>query len=212
MHDLLQVRREQLEVVGLLGFDPIHLGPRGRFRETRDQGRRRRDCVIALPAHLAQVRERPILELRRGGLGTLEQPCDPRCRQQRVVLGFERGELLTAHVGTAARHHDGRIPAQQRESASKRVQSPEFLFELLIGWQAHGIVTFVVKRRFYQRSDKPLVFSRLRAMRTLRSDGTAASAGKADRGSRPRSRRNRFGRYDHRAASKAATARAPCSP
>jgi carboxypeptidase Taq len=33
--------------------------------------------------------------------------------RQRVLFGLDGSQLFTAHVGTAARHHDGRVPAQQ---------------------------------------------------------------------------------------------------
>ena len=54
------------------------------------------------------------------------------------LLGLERGELLAAQVGAAARHHHGGIPAQDAGSAAESVQPPEFLLELLIGRQRHG--------------------------------------------------------------------------
>jgi hypothetical protein len=137
MHDLLEVGRKQLEVVGLARLDPEHLGTGRRLREARDQRRRRRDRMIALTAHLAQVRERPVVELRGGRLGALEQPCDLRGRQQCVVFRLQRGELLAAHVRAAARHHHCRVPAQQRQRAAEGVQAAEFLFQLLVWRQAH---------------------------------------------------------------------------
>jgi hypothetical protein len=58
----------------------------------------------------------------------IEQARHLRRRQQRVVFGLERSELLAAHFRTAARHHDGGIPAQQRERATKGMQASPFLF------------------------------------------------------------------------------------
>ena len=91
----------------------------------------RRDRVIALTAHLAQVRRLPVL-----------QPWAFACarsssrviagREQRVVFGLERRQLLAADIGAAARHHHRGIPAQQRQRAAERVQAPEFLLELLV--------------------------------------------------------------------------------
>ena len=71
--DLFEVRREQREVVLLLGLEPARLGERRRPGETRDQRQRRGDRVVALAAHLAQVRELPVLELRPFGLRALDQ-------------------------------------------------------------------------------------------------------------------------------------------
>ena len=105
-------------------------------RVTSDE--RRRDRVVALAAHLAQVGELPVLELRLVGLRALDQPRHLRRRQQRVAFGLERGQLLAAHVGAAARHHHGRIPAQQARRAAEGVQAAEFLLELLVGSLCHG--------------------------------------------------------------------------
>ena len=137
MHDLFEVRREQFEVIGLARLDPEDLGARGRLRQARDQRRRRRDGVVALPAHLAQIRERPILELRGPGLGALQQTRHLRRREQGVVFGLERRQLLAAHIGAAARHHHRRVPTQQRQRAAKRMQSTKFLFQLFVGSECH---------------------------------------------------------------------------
>ena len=88
--------------------------------------------MVALAAHLAQVRELPVFESLRVRLRAIEQPRDARRGEQRVILGLERGELLTAHLGAAARHHHGGVPAQQRQRAAEGVQAPEFLFQLLV--------------------------------------------------------------------------------
>src|SRR5256885_3638647 len=56
----------------------------------------------------------------------------------RSVLGLQRRELLAAHVGAAARHHDRRVPAQQRQSTAEGMKAPELLFELLVGRGRHG--------------------------------------------------------------------------
>jgi hypothetical protein len=136
-HHLFQVRGEQFEIVGLARLDPEEFRPRRRLRQARDQGRRSRNGMVALPAHLAQVGERPILELRRAGLGALQQPGNLRGGEQGMVFGLERGQLLAAHVGAAARHHHRRVPAQQGQCTAKRVQAAKFLFQLVVGSQCH---------------------------------------------------------------------------
>jgi hypothetical protein len=68
--------------------------------------------VIALPAHLAQIGQRPILELRRAGLGPFQQARHLGRGEQGVVLGLERRQLLPAHIGAPARHHHRRVPTQ----------------------------------------------------------------------------------------------------
>ena len=135
--DFLEVRREQFEVIRLLGLDPKHLGARGGLGEPRNQRRRRCNGVIALAAHLAQIGERPILELRGPRFRALQQPCHFRCGEQGMVLGFERRQLFAAHIGAAARHHHRGIPAQQRQRAAKRVQAAKFLFQLFVGRGSH---------------------------------------------------------------------------
>jgi hypothetical protein len=57
-----------------------------------------------------------------------------------VALGFQHGQLFAALFRAAPRHHHGGIPAQQAGSAAEGVQTPEFLFELLIGRQSHSAI------------------------------------------------------------------------
>ena len=130
---LFEVGRENLEIARLARLDPEHLGARRRLRQARDQGGRRRDGMVALATHLAQVGERPILELRGSGLGALQEPRHLGCGQQGVVLGLEGRQLLPAHVGAASGHHDGGVPAQQRQRAAERVQAMKFLLQLFVG-------------------------------------------------------------------------------
>jgi hypothetical protein len=137
MRHLLQVWRQHLEVVGLARLDPEDFRARRRFGQARDQRRRRCDGMIALPAHFAQIRARPIIELHGAGLGPLQQPRHLRSRKQGVVFGLERRQLLAAHVGAAAWHHHRRIPSQQRQCAAKCVQSAKFLFKLFVGSLCH---------------------------------------------------------------------------
>ena len=137
MDHLFQMRRKQFEVVGLLGLDPKHFGARRRLGEPRNQRRRSGDGVVALPAHLAQIGERPILHLRGARLGALEQPRHFRRREQGVMLGLQRRQLLAAHIGTAARHHHRGIPAQQRQRAAKCVQAAKLLFQLFVRRGGH---------------------------------------------------------------------------
>jgi len=63
--DLFQMRSEDLEVVGLAGLDPEDFGAgRGLRQGARSMKAGGRDGMVALAPHLAQVRERPILQLR----------------------------------------------------------------------------------------------------------------------------------------------------
>ena len=55
-----------------------------------------------------------------------------------MAFGLERRQLLTAHIGAAARHHDGRIPAQDARRAAKCVEPTNFLLELLVWSLCHG--------------------------------------------------------------------------
>ncbi len=72
VHDLLQVRREQFEVVRLLGLHPVNLGARRSLCQPRDQRRRCGNGMVTLPAHLVQIRQWPVIELRCARLGTLQ--------------------------------------------------------------------------------------------------------------------------------------------
>ena len=133
MHDLFQVRRKACELA--LGAASSQCDSAREValvsRDTSVDGRR--DGVVALAAHLAQVGELPVLESLGVGLRAIQQARDARRGQQRVVLGLERGQLLAAHVGAAARHHHRGVPAQQRERATEGVQALELLLELLVG-------------------------------------------------------------------------------
>ena len=144
MNHLFQMRREQFEVVGLLGLDPKNLGARGGFGETRNQRWRGCNGVVALPAHLAQIGEGPILHLRGSRLRALEQPRHFRRGQQGVVLGFKRRQLFASDIGTAARHHHRCVPAQQRQCAAKRVQAAKLLFQLLVRRGGHETLAAAV--------------------------------------------------------------------
>ncbi len=90
VQDLFQVRREEVELALLTGFEPADLGPRRGARETRNQRYGRGNGVIALAAHLAQVRHLPVLQTLGIGLRTIQQPRDSRRGEQGVVLGLER--------------------------------------------------------------------------------------------------------------------------
>jgi hypothetical protein len=95
--------------------------------------------MIALATHLAQIGELPIGQPLRIRLRTIEEARDARRGQKSVVLGLERGALLTAQVGARARHHHRRVPAQERQSAAKSVQAFELLFELFVGRGRHDL-------------------------------------------------------------------------
>ncbi len=135
--DLLEVRREQREAVLLLGFEPAHLGQRGGLRQPGDQRQRRRDGVVALAAHFAQVGELPVLELRLVRLRALDQPRHLRRCEQRVAFRLEHRQLFATHVGAAARHHHGGVPTEHAGGAPEGVQPAELLFELLVRGQCH---------------------------------------------------------------------------
>jgi len=113
VHDLLEMRGEDFEPTLLPGLEPVDLGARGRSRQPGDQRDRRRDGMVALTPHLAEVRDLPLAQALRVGLRAIEQPRDTRRGEERVVLGLEGGQLLASNIGAAARHHHGRIPAQQ---------------------------------------------------------------------------------------------------
>ncbi len=137
-HHFLQMGREQFEVIGLLGLDPIHLGARRGLGEARDERRRGRNRMVALAAHLVQIGERPILQLGGARLCALQQARHFRRGEQGVMLGLERRQLLATHIGAAARHHHRGIPAQQRQRTAKCMQTAKLLFQLLVGRDGHG--------------------------------------------------------------------------
>ncbi len=99
-------------------------------REIEAHGRG--DRVVALPAHLAQVRDLPVGEDLDIGLRPVQQTGDARRGEQSVVLGLERGELFAANVRATTRHHHRGIPSQQRKGAAKGMESLELLLELLV--------------------------------------------------------------------------------
>ena len=72
-----------------------------------------------------------------------------------MALGLEGGELLAAHVGAAARHHDRRIPAQQARRAAEGVQAVQLLFELLVRGDGHDLDPRGQSRRAMPDSSKP---------------------------------------------------------
>ena len=95
--------------------------------------------MIALPTHLAQIGELPISQPLRVRLRTVKETRDARRGQKSVVLGLERGALLTAQVGARARHHYRRVPAQQRQGTAKSVEAFELLFKLFVWRGRHEI-------------------------------------------------------------------------
>ena len=90
--------------------------------------------MIALATHLAQIGNLPVGQALAVGLSAIQQPGNPGCGEQSMVLGLERGELFTSNVGATTRHHHGGIPSQERESAAEGVKAFELLFELLVRW------------------------------------------------------------------------------
>ncbi len=144
---LLEVRREQRIVVVAARGQPLALGDRRGARQPRDQRHGRGNGVIALAAHLAQVRDLPVLEPAQIRLRTIEQPRDLGRGQQRVVLGLERRDLFTTQFRAAARHHDRRVPAQQRQCATEGMQPAPFLLELLVRGRGHSLLGVLGGRR-----------------------------------------------------------------
>ena len=138
VHHFLQVRRERLELALGAGLEPARFGARSGLGEPRDERGRGGDRMVALPAHLVQVRDLPVGEPLGVRLSAIQEPRDARRRQQRVVFGFQRRELLAANVSAAARHHHRRVPAQQRQSTAESMQTLELLFELLVRRGGHG--------------------------------------------------------------------------
>src|SRR4051812_2072221 len=126
------MRGEDLELPLLASFEPTGFGTRGRLRETRDQGDRSGNRVIALATHLAKIRNLPIDEPLAVRLGAVEKASDSRRGQQRMMLGLERRKLFTSDVCAATRHHDGGIPSQERKRSAEGMKTFELLFELLI--------------------------------------------------------------------------------
>ena len=134
----LQVRRERLELALGAGLEPARFGARSGFGEARHERNRGGDRMVALAAHLVQVRDLPVGEPLGVRLSAVQEPRDARRREQRVVFGLQRRELLAANVGATARHHHRRVPAQQRQSTAEGMQALELLFELLVGRGRHG--------------------------------------------------------------------------
>jgi hypothetical protein len=130
--DFFQVRREQREIAFLARFAPFHFGARRGFGQPRNDAFRGGDRMVALTPHLAQIRGLPILERPHIGIGAIQEPGDARRDQQRVSFGFQRRQLFATQVGTAARHHHGRIPTQNARGAPKGMQATKFLLELLV--------------------------------------------------------------------------------
>src|SRR5512138_55328 len=150
--DLFEVRGEQTEVALLLRLEPTHLRARGRLGEARDEILRRRHRVLAGAAHLAQVRELPIFETLRVCFGTIEQARHARRAHERMAFRFERRKLLATKIRPPARHHHRGIPPQHGSRGSKRMQTSEFLFELLVWGQRHEECRRTEsKRPFYRR-------------------------------------------------------------
>ena len=132
-----EMRREQREVVVLARLEPTHFCERRGTCKPGDQRERSGDRVVALAAHLTQVGELPVLELRLVRLRALDESRNLGRGEQRVAFGVERGELFAPDVGAAARHHDGGIPAQQARRALEGVEAAEFLLELLVRTLCH---------------------------------------------------------------------------
>ena len=132
------MRREEREIIFLPGLEPARFGKRGGPRKARDEQQGHRDRVVALASHFTQIGQLPVLELCSVGLRTLYQARDFWGRKQCMAFGFERRQLLAPHIGTPARHHDGRVPAQDARRAAKRVEPSKFLLELLVWSLCHG--------------------------------------------------------------------------
>ena len=88
--------------------------------------------MVTLTTHFAKISHLPIDQTLAVRLGAIQEAGDSRGGQQRVMLGFERGELLTSDVCAATRHHDRGIPTEERERSAEGMKAFELLFELLI--------------------------------------------------------------------------------
>src|SRR5256885_14181287 len=135
---LFRSRRERFEFALGARLEPARFGARGGLGEARHERDRGGDGMVALPAHLVQVGDLPVGEPLGVRLSAVQEPRNARRREQRVVLGLQRRELLAANVGATARHHHRRVPAQQRQSTAEGMQALELLFELLVGRGRHG--------------------------------------------------------------------------
>ena len=133
-HHLFQVRGEDLEAALGTRLQPMRLSLGGRMRQTRHEIRRRRDGVIALAAHFAQIGDLPVIQTLGIGVRPIQQARDLRCREQRVVFGLQRGQLFAAQRGAATRHHHRCVPVQERNGATEGVEALELLFKLLVRW------------------------------------------------------------------------------
>jgi hypothetical protein len=132
MDDFLEMRREQLELALLARFEPTSFRAGGRFRETRNQGDRCRDCVVTLTTHFSKIGNLPVDEALTVGLGTIQEARYARCGEKSVMLCLERGELFAANVRAASRHHHRGVPSEERERSPEGVKAFELLFELFV--------------------------------------------------------------------------------
>ena len=110
-HDLLEVRCEQRKVILLLGLEPARLGSEVARASRGHENQRHGDRMVAFAAHLAQVRAVASPRVATGSPASARSGARPWRRQQRVAFGLERRQLLAAHVGAAAGHHDRRSPS-----------------------------------------------------------------------------------------------------
>ncbi len=102
------------------------------LREARDERRWGGDRVVALAAHLAKVCDLPVREALAVGLSAIQKSGDTGSSEQRVVLGLERGELVSTNIRASARHHHCGIPSEQGQRTAERVETAELLLELFV--------------------------------------------------------------------------------
>ena len=137
VHYLLQMRREQIEIILPPGLGPMHLGARSGPCQARDQRHRSSDGVVALAAHFVQIGQLPVLQPLRVRLRPIQQPGNFGRGQQRMVFGLQCRQLLTAHIGAAPGHHHSRVPSQQRQRTMESVQPPPLLLQLRVRGGGH---------------------------------------------------------------------------
>src|SRR5690606_8238443 len=133
----LEGGRKHAEILLLPRFQPANLRTHCGSCQLSDEILGRRERVLALAPHLAQIGQLPLAQTLRVRFGSLEQPRDSRRGKNRMTVCLERGELLTAQRCASARQRHRTIPPQDRGGRTKRVQAPEFVLEVSIRSQRH---------------------------------------------------------------------------
>jgi hypothetical protein len=88
--------------------------------------------MVALAAHLPQIRYLPIGEALAVRLRAVQESGDTGSREESVEFGLERGKLFAANVRATTRHHHSGVPAQERQGSAKGMEPLELLLELFV--------------------------------------------------------------------------------